>query len=87
MQFPAFTLEGNYMVIKHSIKIERHNFPQEWKMPESYHERLGGYQQGKGGGGGNHPLFSPAAPAGLTSLWIQPDLSKQPTQPYNHPKI
>jgi hypothetical protein len=34
MQFPASTLEGDYMAIKHGIKIERHNFPQEWKTPE-----------------------------------------------------
>jgi hypothetical protein len=34
MQFPASTLEGDYMAIKHGIKIEHHNFPQEWKMPE-----------------------------------------------------
>ena len=30
MQFPASTLEGDFMSIKHGIKIQRHNFPPEW---------------------------------------------------------
>ena len=34
MQFPASTLEGNFMSIKHVIKIQRHNFPLEWGTPE-----------------------------------------------------
>ncbi len=97
MQFLAFTLEGDYMAIKHGTKIERDNFPQEWKMPEPYHERLGGYQQGNGGGGGYHPQFPLGALVGSISPWTQPSLSTQPTQPYNwqpatfvderHPKI
>jgi hypothetical protein len=97
IQFLVSTLEGDYMAIKYGIKIECHNFPQEWQMPEPYHERLGGYQQGKGGGGDYHPQFLPDALVGLTSPWTQPNLSMQPTQPYNwqpamcvdecHPKI
>jgi hypothetical protein len=34
MQFLASTLEGDYMSIKHGIKIQRHNFPTEWMTPE-----------------------------------------------------
>ena len=34
MQFPASTLEGDFMSIKHSIKIQRHNFPVEWGTSE-----------------------------------------------------
>jgi hypothetical protein len=63
MQFPASMLEGDYMAIKHGIKIEPHNFHQEWKTLEPYHEHLGGYQQGKGGRGGYHPQFPPV-------LWL-----------------
>jgi hypothetical protein len=29
IQFPASTLEGDYMSIKHGIKIQQHNFPPE----------------------------------------------------------
>ncbi len=34
MHFPASTLEGDYMSIKHGIKIQRHNFPPEWVTPD-----------------------------------------------------
>jgi hypothetical protein len=34
MQFPASMLEGDFMSIKHGIKIQRHNFPPEWGTPE-----------------------------------------------------
>jgi hypothetical protein len=34
MQFPASTLEGDFMSIKHCIKIQQHNFPPEWGTPE-----------------------------------------------------
>jgi hypothetical protein len=34
IQFPASMLEGDYMSIKHGIKIQRHNFPPEWVSPE-----------------------------------------------------
>jgi hypothetical protein len=38
MQFTASTLEGDFVSIKHGIKIQRHNFPQEWGTPEpQYH--------------------------------------------------
>jgi hypothetical protein len=67
MQFLASTLEGDYMAIKHSIKIERHYFPQEKEMLEPHYEHLRGYQQGKGGGGSFQPQFPPGAPVGSTS--------------------
>ncbi len=76
MQIMASMSDRDYMAIKHGIKIERHNFPQEWKRLEPYYEFIGGYQQGKGGRGGYHPQFPPGAPVGLTSLWTQPDPSK-----------
>jgi hypothetical protein len=34
MQFPASTLEGDLMSIKHGIKLQRHNFPLEWAVPD-----------------------------------------------------
>ncbi len=38
MQFLASTLEGNFISIKHGIKIQWHNFPPEWGTPEpQYH--------------------------------------------------
>ncbi len=50
MQFPASTLEGVYMSIKHGIKIQRHNFPMKWTTLDL---QPGGapYIQGKAGGG------------------------------------
>ena len=51
MQFPVSTLQGDYMAIKHGIKIQCHNFPQEWVTKEVLHPnqpllwgRGGGYQ-------------------------------------------
>ena len=35
MQFPASTLEGDFMSINHGINIQRHNFPPEWGTPET----------------------------------------------------
>jgi hypothetical protein len=54
MQFPASTLEGDYMSIKHGIKIQRHNFPTEWMTPDL---QLGGpmYYPGKAVGGPYQP--------------------------------
>jgi len=51
MQFPASTLEGDLMSIKHGNKLQRHNFPHEWMAPEvqpgpQYYPREGG----RGGG-------------------------------------
>jgi hypothetical protein len=34
MHFPASTIEGDFMAVKHGIKIQRHNFPLEWAAPE-----------------------------------------------------
>jgi hypothetical protein len=33
MMFPASTLEGEYLSIKHGNIIHRHNFPQDWETP------------------------------------------------------
>ncbi len=74
MQFPISTLDGDYMNIKHGIKIEWHNFPNEWRTTEpTYGYGMpGAYQPGKKSGGGGYqqqpsgvpPLNSwPAAPA------------------------
>ncbi len=53
MQFSASTLEGNFISIKHSIKIQRHNFPPEWGTPEpQYHSPPAIYYPGKTGSGG-----------------------------------
>ena len=53
MQFPASTLEGDLMSIKHGIKLQRHNFPQEWAAPDVQPGPQ--YYQGKvGGSGGYH---------------------------------
>ncbi len=81
MQFPASTLEGDFMSIKHGIKIQRHNFPPEWGTPEpQYHTPLAPYYPGKTGGGGYQPMVPPAIPP-LGSF--QPPLPRTPTQPYN----
>ncbi len=34
VQFLASTLEGDLMSIKHGIKLQWHNFPQEWTAPD-----------------------------------------------------
>ena len=54
MQFPASTLEGDYMSIKHGIKFQCHNFPTEWMTPDL---QLGGpmYYPGKAVGGPYQP--------------------------------
>ncbi len=94
MQFPASTLEGDFMSIKHGIKFQRHNFPPEWGTPEPQYAPPILYHLGKSGGGGYQPLLPPAAPPPGT---YQPPPPKTPTQPYNwrpanwvdkrHPKI
>jgi len=96
MQFPASTLEGDFMSIKHGIKIQQHNFPPEWGTPEpQYHSPPPApYYPGKTGGGGYQPLVPPAIPPPGS---FQPPPPRTPTQPYNwrpanwvdecHPKI
>jgi hypothetical protein len=96
MQFPASTLvEGDFMSIKHGIKIQRHNFLPEWGTPEPQYGPPIPYHPGKSGGGGYQPLVLPATPP--PGMWSQPPPPKTPTQPYNwrpvnwadecHPKI
>ena len=94
LQFPVSTLEGDFMAIKHGIKIQRHNFPSEWATPDPY-QGHSGYYPGKGGGGGYVP---PGVPSGPSTPWVPPPGGvKPPTTPYNwrptnweetrHPKI
>jgi hypothetical protein len=73
MQFPASTLEGDYMSIKHGINIQRHNFPTEWMALDL---QLGGpmYYPGKAPGGHYQP--NPGVPRG-------PSSGKWPPMPYN----
>ena len=67
MQFTASTLEGDFVSIKHGIKIQRHNFPPEWRTPEpQYHSPPAPYYPGKPGGGGL-PTFGTASD---TSSWL-----------------
>jgi hypothetical protein len=94
MRLPASMLEGDYMSIKHGIKIQRHSFPPEWMTPDP--QPGPPYYPGKGGRGG-YPL-SPGVPVGSPSPWNGPPLmAKPPTLPYNwrpatfldelHPKL
>jgi hypothetical protein len=59
MMFPASTLEGEYLSIKHGIIIHCHNFPQDWETPAPQ-VLQGGYYPRKGGGGGYQPLQPPS---------------------------
>ena len=81
MHFPASTLEGDFMPIKHGIKIQRHNFPTEWGTPEPQYGPPIPYHPDKSGGGGYQPLLPPVTPPPGT--WSQPPPPKTPTQPYN----
>lgn len=94
LQFPVSTLEGDFMAIKHGIKIQRHNFPSEWATPDPY-QGHSGYYPGKGGGGGYVPH---GVPSGPSIPWVPPQGGvKPPATPYNwrptnweetrHPKI
>jgi hypothetical protein len=49
MQLPASTLGGDFMSVKDSIKIQRHNFPLEWSTPEPQHGPPGPYYPGRSG--------------------------------------
>jgi hypothetical protein len=57
MHFPASTLEGDFMAIKHSIKTQRHNFPLESATPEPQYGPPGAYYPVKSGGSGHEPLY------------------------------
>ena len=95
MQFPASTLEGDLMSIEHGIKLQWHNFPQEWTAPDVQPRQQ--YYPGKGGGeGGCHTL--PGVPSGPPSPWTKLPLLVPPMpSQYNwrpvgyvdkrHPKI
>jgi hypothetical protein len=95
MQFPASTLEGDYMSIKHGIKIQRHNFPMEWMMPD-LQPGVPIYYPGKAVGGPYQP--PPGVPAVSSIPWTPPSsVGKLPPKPYDwrpagfvderHPKI
>ncbi len=47
MQFPASTLEGDYMAIKHGIKNERHNFIKNGKRRNLIMSTLGAISKAK----------------------------------------
>jgi hypothetical protein len=81
MQFPASMLESDFMSIKHGIKIQRHNFPPEWGMPDPQYGPPVPYHPGKSDGGGYQPLLPPATPPPET--WSRPPPPKTPIQPYN----
>ncbi len=97
MHFPASTLEGDFMTVKHSIKIQWHIFPLEWSTMEPQYCPPGPYYLGKSGVSNYLPLLPPSGlPVPLPGMWQQP-LPKPPSQPYNwqptyfnnkrHPKI
>jgi hypothetical protein len=81
MQFPASRLEGDYMSIKHGIKIQRHNFPPEWVKPDPQ-PGPPSYYPGKGGEDGYQ--LPPGVQMGSPRPWVAPLLlAKLPTMPYN----
>jgi hypothetical protein len=49
MHFPASTLEGDFRFVKHSIKIQWHNFPLELATPEPQYGPPGPYYPAKSG--------------------------------------
>ncbi len=62
MQFPASTLEGDLMSIKHGIKLQRHNFTHEWAAPDV---QPGPQYYPEKGGGVAAITFSPVSLAAL----------------------
>ncbi len=97
MHFPASMLEGDFIAVKHSIKIQQHNFPLEWVTPEPQYAPPGPYYPVKSGGSGYQHLLPPSGPqVPPPGTWPQPP-PKPPSQPYNrrpanfnnehHPKI
>ena len=88
-------MKGDYMSIKHGIKIQRHNFSTEWMTPEL---PPGGSLYYPGKALGAHYQPTPGAPPVLASPWTPPaTLGKPPPTPYHwrpagfvdeqHPKI
>jgi hypothetical protein len=69
MQFPVSMLQGDYMAIKHGIKIQSHNFPQEW-ITKEFPTPTGSYYGG-GRGGGYQPI-PPGIPLGTPPTWGKP---------------
>jgi hypothetical protein len=81
MQFPASTLEGDLMSIKHGIKLQRHNFPHEWAAPDIQPRPQ--YYSGKGGMSGGYHI-PPGVPSGPPSPWTKhPPLAPPNVPPYN----
>ncbi len=68
MQFLASTLEGDLMSIKHSIKLQRHNFPHKW-VARDVQPGLQ-YYLGKGGVSGGYHI-PPSVPSGPPSPWTK----------------
>ncbi len=81
IQFPVSPLDGDYVAIKHGIKILCHNFPQEWTTPELSFGPAGGYYPGKGGGSGYQPVQPPSG-AQPVSWQLPGPVKLPPTQPY-----
>ena len=77
MQFPDSTLERDLMSIKHGIKLQQHNFSQEWTTPDVQPGPL--YYSGKGGEGSYH--VPPGVPSGPPSPWAKPPPLAPPTPP------
>jgi hypothetical protein len=69
MQFPVSMLQGDYMAIKHGIKIQRHNFPQEW-ITKEFPTPTGSYYGG--GQGGGYQLIPPGILLGTPLMWGKP---------------
>ncbi len=83
MHFPASTLEGDFMAVKHGIKIQRHNFSLKWTTPEPQYGPPGPYYPGKSGRSDYQPLIPPSGPpVPPPGTWQQPP-PKPPSQPYN----
>jgi hypothetical protein len=70
IHFSASTLEGDFMAVRHSIKIQRHNFPLEWSTPELQYGPPGPYYPGKSGVSNYQPLLPPSGlPVPLPGTW------------------
>jgi hypothetical protein len=83
MHFSASMLEGDFMAVKHGIKIQRHNFPLEWATPKPQYGPPGPYYLVKSGGSGYQRLLPPSGPqVPPPGTWPQPP-PKPPSQPYN----
>ncbi len=69
IQFPVSMLQGDYMAIKHGIKIQCHNFPQEW-ITKEFPTPTGSYYGG--GRGGGYQVIPPGIPLGTPPTWGKP---------------